>query len=195
LKVVCDDIKTGTGAVRPEFHLAKGYNMQYELIRSKRKTVSLEVRRDGSVIVRAPLRMSKKEIEKFVSSHEKWLENAVRRQSERRSREVERTPEEIKKAKQELKTVLLPLIDKYSALMGVKPEGVTITSAKTRFGSCSGKNRLSFTYRLVDCPGEAVEYVVVHELAHIKHKNHGRDFYALIESVLPDYREREKMLR
>ncbi len=169
--------------------------MQYELIRSKRKTVSLEVRRDGSVIVRAPLRMSKKEIEKFVSSHEKWLENAVRRQSERRSREVERTPEEIKKAKQELKTVLLPLIDKYSALMGVKPEGVTITSAKTRFGSCSGKNRLSFTYRLVDCPGEAVEYVVVHELAHIKHKNHGRDFYALIESVLPDYREREKMLR
>ena len=168
---------------------------EYEIIRSKRKTVALEVDRDGKVKVRAPLKMKKEEIERFVSSHEKWIENAVERQKQRREKEVERTPEQIKEAKKELKSIILPMIEKYSALMGVRPEAVTITSAQTRFGSCSGKNRISFSYRLADYPLEAVEYVVVHELAHIKQKNHGKNFYALIEKHLPDYKERVKLLK
>ena len=168
---------------------------EYEIIRSKRKTVALEVCRDGTVKVRAPLKMKETEIEQFVSSHKKWLENAVARQQQRREKEVERTPAQIKKAKEELRKIITPLIEKYSALMGVKPEAVTITSAKTRFGSCSGKNRISFTYRLIDFPPEAVEYVVVHELAHIKHKNHSKNFYAYIEKYLPDYKERVKLLK
>ena len=169
--------------------------MQYEIIRSKRKTVALEVCRDGTVKVRAPLKMKEAEIETFVSSHRRWLENAVLRQQERREKEVERTPGQIKEAKKELEKLITPIIEKYSALMGVRPEAVTITSAKTRFGSCSGKNRISFSYRLVDYPREAVEYVVVHELAHIKHKNHGKNFYAFVERFLPDYKERNKLLK
>ena len=169
--------------------------MQYEIIRSKRKTVALEVCRDGTIKVRAPLKMKEAEIEAFVSSHRRWLENAVSRQQQRRENEIERTPEQIKEAKKELKKLITPMIEKYSAFMGVKPEAVTITSAKTRFGSCSGKNRISFSYRLVDYPREAVEYVVVHELAHIKHKNHGKQFYAFIEKYMPDYKEREKLLK
>ena len=169
--------------------------MQYEIIRSKRKTVALEVCRDGTVKVRAPLKMKEAQIEQFVASHKKWLENAVRRQSERCNKEVERTPEQIKEAKAELKKIITPMIEIYSVLMGVHPEAVTITSAKTRFGSCSAKNRISFSFRLLDYPPEAVEYVVVHELAHIIHKNHGAGFYACVEKYLPDYRQRVKLLK
>ena len=70
-----------------------------------------------------------------------------------------------------------------------------ITGAEHRFGSCSGKDSLCFSYRLADYPPEAVEYVVVHELAHIREKNHGPRFYALVEGALPDYKAREKLLR
>ena len=83
----------------------------------------------------------------------------------------------------------------YSRIMGLTPTGITVTGAEKRFGSCSGKNRLCFSWRVMLYPPEAIDYVVVHELAHIKHKNHGREFYALVASVLPDYRHRENILQ
>lgn len=64
-----------------------------------------------------------------------------------------------------------------------------------RFGSCSASNRLCFAWRLMRYPEAAVDYVVVHELAHIRYKNHGPAFYRLIASVLPDYKERIKLLK
>jgi predicted metal-dependent hydrolase len=79
--------------------------------------------------------------------------------------------------------------------MGLRPAGVKITSAAKRFGSCSAKNSLCFSWRLMRYPEAAIDYVIVHELAHIRHKNHGRDFYTLIGAVLPDYRERKKLLK
>jgi len=88
-----------------------------------------------------------------------------------------------------------PIVEHYADIMGLSPQGVRITKAEKRFGSCSGKNRLCFSYRLMQYPQEAIEYVVVHELAHIVHKNHGRDFYALIETTLPDYKKREALLK
>jgi len=79
--------------------------------------------------------------------------------------------------------------------MGVSPEGITVTGARTRFGSCSPKNRLCFSWRLMQYPEEAIDAVVVHELAHILHKNHGKQFYKAVENVLPDYRTRVKHLK
>ena len=79
--------------------------------------------------------------------------------------------------------------------MGVCPTGMRITGARTRFGSCSGKNSICFSWRLMAYPQEAVDYVVVHELAHILHKNHGPAFYQCIESVLPDWRQRRALLK
>ena len=78
--------------------------------------------------------------------------------------------------------------------MGLFPTGVRITSARTRYGSCSGKNSLCFSCFLMNCPDAAMDLVVVHELCHIQVKNHGPDFYALLEQVLPDWRERKKLL-
>lgn len=86
-------------------------------------------------------------------------------------------------------------VEYYSEKMGLYPTSVKITSAATRFGSCSGKNSICFSYRLMLYPPEAVDYVVVHELAHIKEKNHSARFYALVERYMPDYREREKLLK
>jgi hypothetical protein len=78
---------------------------------------------------------------------------------------------------------------------GLKPQYIKITSAKRRFGSCSGKNGICFSWRLMRYPESAIDYVIVHELAHIEHKNHGGAFYDRIEAILPDLRERRKLLR
>ena len=86
-------------------------------------------------------------------------------------------------------------VNYYSKIMGVEPTGIKITSAQKRFGSCSTKNSICFSYILMLYPQEAIDYVVVHELAHIRFHNHSKDFYGFIESVLPDYRNREKLLK
>lgn len=79
--------------------------------------------------------------------------------------------------------------------MGLVPAGIKITSARTRFGSCSGKNSVCFSWRLMLYPPEAIDYVIVHELAHIRHHDHSPAFYALIEQYLPDWKVRMKLLK
>ena len=79
--------------------------------------------------------------------------------------------------------------------MGVTPTGLKVTSAQKRYGSCSGKNSLCFSCFLMRYPEEAIDLVVVHELCHIREKNHGPRFYALLEQHLPDYKERKKLLK
>ena len=83
----------------------------------------------------------------------------------------------------------------FAAILGVQPAGIRITSAKKRFGSCSGTDHLCFSWRLMLYPNEAVDYVVVHELAHIREKNHSPAFYNVVAAVLPDYKRRAALLR
>ena len=167
----------------------------YELIRSSRRTMALEITRDCRVVVRAPMRISKRQIDEFVSGHADWIEAHMAIQQKRRENHPEPTAEEreeyIRRAKEELP----PKVAKYSAVMGLYPTGITITGAEKRFGSCSAKNRICFSWRLMRYPEEAIDYVVVHELAHIRHKDHSKNFYACVEQVLPDWRERRKLLR
>ena len=79
--------------------------------------------------------------------------------------------------------------------MGLKPQRISITKAKTRFGSCSSKKTISFSCFLLLYPPEAVDYVVVHELAHLKYMNHQKEFYRLIEQLMPDYKKRRALLK
>ena len=106
----------------------------------------------------------------------------------------ERT-DECKRLKKLAQEYIPPRVAEFSRVMELYPNGVKITSAKTRHGSCSGKNNLCFSYRLMRYPKEAVDYVIVHELAHIKHKNHQKEFYELIEKYMPDYKERQRLLK
>ncbi len=168
--------------------------MEYSLIRTKRRTLSVEVR-DGNVIVRAPLRYPTSGIELFLAQKEAWILNAIEKQRLHAIHHPEPTPDEKRELIMRAKSELPPLVEKWSAILGLHPTAITITGAEKRFGSCSGTNRLCFSWRLMRYPQVAIEYVVVHELAHIRHKNHGRDFYRLIESVLPNYRDAEKLLK
>lgn len=168
--------------------------MDIKIIRSKRKTVSLEVTREGAVILRAPEKMSDKEIRAFVDAHTDWLNKAVLRQAQREPVK-EYTAAEKQEMVRRVKQIIKPKVEHYSALMGLYPEAVTVTTANTRYGSCSGKNRVCFSYMLADVPEQAVDYVVVHELAHIRYHNHSKDFYALVEKFFPDYKEAEKLLK
>ena len=83
----------------------------------------------------------------------------------------------------------------FAELMGVQPAGIKITGAKTRWGSCSGKNSINFSWRLVMADEDVIDYVVTHELAHIREHNHSPRFWATVEGVLPDYKARHKKLK
>lgn len=169
--------------------------MEYTLIRSRRKTLAIEVTREGKVVVRAPSRCTMKYIEGFLAEKAGWIEKSVAAQLAKMASHPEPTPEREGELRALAASILPGLVEKYSGIMALEPKGLTVTGARTRFGSCSGKNCLSFSFRLMDYPTEAVEYVVVHELAHIKHKNHGADFYRLVATVLPDWQERRQMLK
>ncbi len=170
-------------------------SIAYEIVRSKRRTISVEVDDSGSVLVRAPRFMPKWRIEAFVRDRADWIERARARQARRRENLPQIREEDKALYVKRAREILPAKIDRYAKRMGVQPAGLTVTSARTRFGSCSGQNRLSFSWRLMAYPEAAVDYVVVHELAHIRYKDHSRAFYDFIESVLPDYRDRIKILK
>lgn len=169
--------------------------IKYELIRSSRRTLAMEITADCRIVVRAPLRASQKSIDAFISSHTQWIETHMSRQQARRDSHPEPTEQErqayIRRAMEELPGK----VAHYSAAMQLYPTGITITGARKRFGSCSGKNRICFSWRLMQYPEEAIDYVVVHELAHIRHKNHSKAFYDCVAQVMPDWRERQALLR
>ena len=168
----------------------------YELIRSRRRTLALEITRDCRVLVRAPLRASKTRIDEFVAAHEDWIALHLERQRQRAAgAPPPPTPADIAALKARAKEVLPPKVAYWSAKMSVRPTGLKITTARKRYGSCSGKNSLCFSCFLMNSPEAAIDLVVVHELCHIREKNHGPAFYALLAQYLPDYKERKKLLK
>ena len=169
--------------------------MTYEVIRSDRRTVALEVTREGRVLVRAPRRMTQKGIDSFVTKHQDWLNTHLAKQKIWQAAHPEPTKQEQQAMLERAKAILPGKVDHYAKSMGLRPSGITITGARTRFGSCSPKNRLCFSWRLMAYPEEAIDYVVVHELAHIVHRNHGPEFHALVERILPDHRKRRELLK
>lgn len=171
------------------------FNMifNYTVIRSKRKSVAIQVGADCSITVRAPLRISQKEIENIMQDKKEWLEKAIISQREKAKNTKIYTDDEIKLLREKAKEIIPQKVEYFSAIMGVKPTAVKINSAKKRYGSCSGENSLNFSLYLMDKDERFIDYVVVHELAHIRHHNHSKDFYRFIEGFMPDYKERMKL--
>lgn len=169
--------------------------ISYELIRSGRRTLALEVTADCRVVVRAPLRTGRGRIDEFVSAHTDWIQRHLERQRVRQALHPEPSEEERLELIRRAREILPKKAAAYGAVMGLHPAGITITGAKKRFGSCSGTNRICFSWRLMQYPEEAVDYVVVHELAHIRHKDHSRAFYDCVAQVLPDWKARRELLK
>ena len=169
--------------------------IDYTLVLSARRTLALEITDNLEVLVRAPMKLGKDKIDDFVVSHYDWIEKHMEKARIRQEKYPEPDDAEIRELIIKAKQYLPVRTVHFAELMGLKPRHVKITSAQKRLGSCSGKNGICFSWRLMRYPEAAIDYVIVHELAHIEHKNHGKLFYNRIEEILPDFRERRAALR
>lgn len=171
---------------------------EVSVIKSKRKTISIEVRPDGEVLVRAPIRMSKREIQDFVEKHRDWIIEKVRMQ-EKRSRECVGTEklsmEEIQALADKAMEYIPARVRYYAPMVGVSYGRITIRNQRTRWGSCSGKGNLNFNCLLMLAPPEVIDSVVVHELCHRLQMNHSKAFYQEVYRVFPEYDKWNRWLK
>ncbi|MCR5558216.1 MAG: M48 family metallopeptidase [Butyrivibrio sp.] len=175
-------------------------NNQIELIRSKRRTIAIEITSDARVIVRAPMRVPVSEINRFIGEKADWIDKHLKMMEKRKEeREAgDRQPlskQEIKLLTTRAKRIIPERVRFYAGFMGLSYGRITIRMQKSRWGSCSAKKNLNFNCLLMLTPPEIVDYVVVHELCHLKEMNHSPRFWAEVEKVLPDYKERRKWLK
>ncbi len=168
-------------------------SMEYRVVYSNRKTLGLSVKSREVIIVRAPYKTSKKRIEKLIFDNRDWIARAVQRVAERDEKYQALDDDKIAELKKAAKEYFNDKIKIFADIMGLKYGRISITSAKVRFGSCNSLGNICFSYRLMLYPCEAREYVIVHELAHLVHMNHSRDFYALVEKYMPDYKSRKAL--
>ena len=101
----------------------------------------------------------------------------------------------IKWLKENGKRIFTTVTERKAKEMGLGFESVEISSAKGKWGSCSFDNKIRYAYRLIYVPKEVIEYVVVHELAHVRHKNHSPRFWAEVEKYVPDWKQKRKWLK
>ena len=169
----------------------------YHVIRSDRKTLALEITRDAEVLVRAPRRTALVAIERFVDSHRDWIEtHLARRREQIVSRAEHRLTQADEALLQKAAAAILPeKLAYYASVMGVTPTHLSITAAARRFGSCSATDRICFSWRVMLYEEAAVDYVVVHELAHILHHDHSPAFHACVALILPDHKARRALLK
>lgn len=170
---------------------------EIKIIRSNRKTMTLEITADGQIIVRAPLRMKNEQIRSFVQQKQSWIEKHLaeieNRKSEQKKRQI--SMEELHLLAEKACKELPPKVEMYAKQIGVTYGRITIRNQKTRWGSCSSKGNLNFNCLLMLFPEEIQDYVIVHELCHRKEMNHSSVFWREVEKILPDYKERRKMLK
>lgn len=172
----------------------------YEIIYSTRRTTALQVTPDGRVIVRAPKRCPRSFIEAFVRQKEDWVMRQLARfEKQRKEHPAPERPPLSDKDRARYISIARDIFTRktayYARIMGVSYGRIAIREQKTRWGSCSSKGNLNFNWRLILAPEEVLDYVVVHELAHRREMNHSKAFYAVVESVLPDYRQARRWLR
>ena len=171
---------------------------EIKVIRSSRKTMVLEIIKDGTILVRAPYRMPESEIRRFIQEKSDWIEKHVQRIEERQRTltPVEGlTMKDIRKLADQASVVIPKRVEYFAEKIPVTYGRITIRNQKTRWGSCSGKGNLNFNCLLMLAPPEVLDYVVVHELCHRKEMNHSERFWREVENILPDYRERKKWLK
>jgi predicted metal-dependent hydrolase len=217
--------------------------LSYTLIRSRRrkKTLSLQIRRDGSVVIQAPFRTPLTEIDHFYEDKKQWLQKKIahrQRQKQTRQPRTYQTGErflylgsfypltllEERPAAQSLtftgqefilssdrpdgNRVLFGLwyqrqarahleerVRHFSRFVQRFPSAVGLSNARSRWGSCSPENRLTFAWRLIMAPPEVIDYVVVHEVSHMVVRNHSGDYWRLVEHILPDYKGQRAWLK
>ena len=173
--------------------------IRISVIRSARKSLGLEVRDANTVLARIPTRVSDRELKAFVENHRSWIleKTEVMAEREEKRKSTPAPPPELlsKTDRMKIQLKIGKRVRHYCEAMGVTVGYVTVKNQKTRWGSCSAKGNVNFNYQLAFLPDELLDYVVIHELAHRRHMNHSRAFWAEVEKYCPDYLERRDHLK
>lgn len=166
----------------------------YTVKRSDRKTLEICIK-DGEILVRAPRRVSDREIRRFVSDHEAWIQRHMQKQRESREEVVPLSSEELKDLADKARRAIPERVKYYADIMGVTYGRITIRSQRTKWGSCTSTGNLNFNCLLMLAPPEVLDSVVVHELCHRRHMDHSAAFYEEVLTYCPDYRLHRQWLK
>ena len=182
----------------PKEEIVKIAGLSVLLVRSCRKTLAVQIRVDGTVIARAPLRMPKDRILCFLSEKASWIHmqqgKMQEREKMRQQARIHLDAAQEKELRERAKSVLAQRTAYFARQVGVTYGRITVRDQKTRWGSCSQTGNLNFNFRLILAPPEVLDYVVVHELCHRRQMNHSAQFWQEVAQVLPDYRKRKAWL-
>ncbi len=159
--------------------------MKYEVIKTKRRSSAIQIK-NGSVIVRVPLKMNDADVRLFVEKHRNWIEKQLEKQKKSENA-PKLTKEEILQLTEKACKIIPERVKYYAEQMNVTYGKITIKHQKTRWGSCSSKGNLNFNCLLMLAPDEVLDSVIVHELCHLKEMNHSKSFYNEVLKVYPDY--------
>lgn len=193
-----------------------GVVIPYTLVKSsRRRSISIQIGAGGKMTVRSPYFVTKGMIERFLWEKQDWIYKhymeAVKKAAEagslgsgvdgsgdgdlRAPIQANEDPALVNKHKKYARKIFEARVAYFQQFTGGEYTSITIRDQKTRWGSCSGRGTLSFNWRLILAPPEILDYVVVHELCHLTHMNHSKEFWGLVGKVLPDYKVRRKWLK
>ncbi|MBQ1383955.1 MAG: M48 family metallopeptidase [Firmicutes bacterium] len=175
----------------------------YEVIRSRRRTVSAEVKPDGRVVIRAPLFMSSAEIDRFVRQKQDWIERHVSLQKKRMAAWKDGsgntapplTDDQLEVLKKAARAKLPKRTAELAKVMGISYGRVSVRAQKSRWGSCSSAGNINLNCLLMLAPDRVQDYVIIHELAHRRHMDHSPRFWALVAAYCPDHADCRRWLR
>lgn len=170
-------------------------DITYQWIRSRRKTIAIQIDREGQVIVRTPYGITKRQVEEFLDEKKDWILQTRQRVEKRKTEQIPISEEVRREGIERAKRIFPERTAYFAKRMGVDYGRITIREQKTRWGSCSSKGNLNFNWKLVLLAPELLDYVVVHELAHRREMNHSAAFWKVVEAELPDYWERRARLK
>ncbi|MBQ2937803.1 MAG: M48 family metallopeptidase [Clostridia bacterium] len=160
--------------------------IQYEIIYSKIKNVYIQIK-DGKVFIKAPKRISKKELEKIIYQKSDWIQKRLENSQQKQERKKLYTEEQFK---QVVEKNAKELIQK----TGLIPNKIRIRDIKYAWGSCSNNKNITINFKLIKYSEEVIRYVILHEICHIRYMNHSKDFWNLVRHYMPNYKQVKKEL-
>ena len=158
--------------------------MEYKIIYSRIKNEYIHIK-NGEVIVKTPRRISKKQIEKIVKSKEDWIKKTLKKDGKKAEKQK-------LYADEEFKTIVEETVNELVKETGLVPNKVRIRDIKYAWGSCSANKNVTISYKLIYYSKDVIKYVILHELCHIKHMNHSKDFWNLVATYMTNYKEIKK---
>lgn len=161
-----------------------GEKIQYKIIKSKIKNLYIHIK-NGEVIVKIPTRISKKKAKEFVEKKAEWILEKVKEQQKQTQKEEKIEEQDI----QRLAEIVEKKIKKYSEKLQIKPNKVRIRDINYAWGSCSSKKNITINSKLAKKEEKVIEYVVLHEMCHLIHMNHSKEFWGLVERNMPEYKK------